>query len=272
MSQAPGGGASSLQANNGQRQPAHRGDDPGGASSEPGPSLFCVTATASDGIATSGGLGDGTDAPAPQAGVARVRWLAAASSGAWLEQALARPDVVLLDHAHCERKAAGAALQLMFRYPGDGALAAVLSPIAREELEHFERVVALLERRGLPLRPLPAPAYGASLAAAVRRHEPERMLDSFLVAGLIEARSHERLALLAAHSPDPALRSLYADLLASEARHFGVYWLLCEARWPRPVVMERLRHMALEEHRALGGALNRPDQVRMHSPGVEAIA
>jgi tRNA-(ms[2]io[6]A)-hydroxylase len=271
VSQAPGGGASSLQANNGQRQPAHRGDDPGGASSEPGPSLFCVSATASGGITTSGGLGDGTDAPAPQAGVARVRWLAAASSGAWLEQALARPDVVLLDHAHCERKAAGAALQLMFRYPGDGALAAVLSPIAREELEHFERVVALLERRGLALRPLPAPAYGASLATAVRRQEPSRMLDSFLVAGLIEARSHERLALLAAHSPEPALRAAYTDLLASEARHFGAYWLLAEERFGREDTQGRLQALAALEAEALTGVLAHPEDVRMHSPGVERL-
>ena len=100
---------------------------------------------------------------------ARVKWLAAPSSAAWLEQALAHPELLLIDHAHCERKAAGAALQLMFRYPSDGELAAVLSPLAREELEHFERVQALLERRGLALRALAAPPYGAALAALVRR-------------------------------------------------------------------------------------------------------
>jgi tRNA-(ms[2]io[6]A)-hydroxylase len=206
---------------------------------------------------------------APQAAVARVRWLQAASSRAWLEAALARPDLVLLDHAHCERKAAGAALQLMFRYPGDAALAAVLSPIAREELEHFERVMALLEQRGCPLRPLPAPTYGARLAGAVRREEPARSLDGFLVAGLIEARSHERLALLAAHSPEPALRALYAELLASEARHFGAYWLLAEERFGRPQTLERLLALAALETEALTGVLARPEDVRMHSVGVE---
>jgi len=132
-----------------------------------------------------------------QAAVARVKWLAAPTSGAWLSAACARPDLLLIDHAHCERKAAGGALQLMFRYPSDVALAQVLSPLAREELEHFELVLQLLERRGIALRPLPAPAYGAALAKAVRRDEPARLLDSLLVAGLIEARSHERMARLA---------------------------------------------------------------------------
>jgi tRNA 2-(methylsulfanyl)-N6-isopentenyladenosine37 hydroxylase len=199
---------------------------------------------------------------------ARVRWLTAASSASWLEQANARPDLVLIDHAHCERKAAGVALQLMFRYPSDEGLGAALSPLAREELEHFERVLELLQRREIALRPLPAPAYGASLTAAVRRGEPERMLDSFLVAGLIEARSHERMALLAAHSPDQELRQLYDALLASEARHFGLYWLLCEERFGRAVTVARLQELAAVEQAALSGVLASPELVRMHSVGV----
>jgi tRNA-(ms[2]io[6]A)-hydroxylase len=191
-----------------------------------------------------------------------VKWLAVPTGSAWLEQALAHPEELLIDHAHCERKAAGAALQLMFRYPSDGELAAVLSPLAREELEHFEQVQALLEKRGLRLRALPAPPYGAALAALVRRAEPERMLDSFLVAGLIEARSHERMALLAAHSPDPELRALYGDLLASEARHFGLYWILCERRWTRPLLADRLRELARREAQILATLHPQP---RMHS-------
>jgi tRNA-(ms[2]io[6]A)-hydroxylase len=206
----------------------------------------------------------------PENPTARVKWLAAASSASWLEQANGRPDLVLIDHAHCERKAAGVALQLMFRYPSDEALGAALSPLAREELEHFELVLGLLQRRGIALRPLPAPAYGATLTAAVRRGEPERMLDSFLVAGLIEARSHERMALLAAHSPDPALRDLYGELLASEARHFGLYWCLCEERFGREVTVVRLAELAAVEVQALSGGRPGPEGVRMHSVGVAA--
>lgn len=204
----------------------------------------------------------------PENPTARVKWLTAPSSAAWLEQAVAQPELVLIDHAHCERKAAGVALQLMFRYPGDTGLAEALSPIAREELEHFEQVLALLQRRGISLRPLQAPGYGAALAGQVRREEPGRMLDSFLVAGLIEARSHERMALLAAHSPDPELRELYGELLASEARHFGAYWLLAEERFGREVTVARLEELAGVEARALGGELSSPAQVRMHSVGI----
>ena len=201
--------------------------------------------------------------------MARVKWLAAPTSPAWLEQAIAQPELLLIDHAHCERKAAGVALQLMFRYPSEVGLAAALSPLAREELEHFEQVLQLLQRRGAALRPLQAPAYGSALTAQVRKGDPQRMLDSFLVAGLIEARSHERMALLAAHSPDAELRALYGELLASEARHFGLYWLLCEERFGRQATVERLEQLAAVEVEALTGTLAAPKDVRMHSAGVE---
>jgi tRNA-(ms[2]io[6]A)-hydroxylase len=201
---------------------------------------------------------------------ARVKWLAAPSSASWLAAAIERSDLVLIDHAHCERKAAGVALQLMFRYPSDELLGAALSALAREELEHFEQVLRLLQARAIPLRPLPAPAYGATLTAAVRRGEPERMLDAFLVAGLIEARSHERMALLAAHSPEPELQDLYGALLASEARHFGLYWLLAEERYGREATVARLEELAAVEVRALQGESSAAEGVRMHSVGVMA--
>jgi tRNA-(ms[2]io[6]A)-hydroxylase len=202
--------------------------------------------------------------------VARVKWLAAPTSQDWLQAANARPDLLLIDHAHCERKAAGVALQLMFRYPAEPGLGEALSPLAREELEHFELVLQLMARRSLALRPLQAPAYGARLSKAVRRDEPARMLDSFLVAGLIEARSHERMALLAAQAADPDLRELYGALLASEARHFGLYWVLAEARFGREATVARLQQLAVVEADALRGALTCTAELRMHAVGLAA--
>ncbi len=181
----------------------------------------------------------------------RIKWLASVTSDAWLQQALAHPIELLIDHAHCERKAAGAALQMMFRYLCEPGLAEALSPLVREELEHFECVLEILKSRGRYLEPLHAPPYGAVLAKSIRGVEPERMLDSFLVAGLIEARSHERMSLLASNCPDIELANLYRDLLTSEARHFGIYWTLAEERFDRKVITSRLQELAAVEAETL---------------------
>ena len=206
----------------------------------------------------------------PEKTVASIRWLAAPTSRSWLEEANCYLDHLLIDHAHCERKAAGSAVQMMFRYLCEPGLAEALSPIAQEELEHFDRVLAVVKQRGRYLEPLPSPDYGATLAKAIRKGEPNRMLDSFLVAGLIEARSHERMALLADHCRDQDLRQLYSDLLVSEARHFGQYWLLCEQRWDRALITQRLEQLAMVEVEALTGQLKQPEDVRMHSVGVQS--
>jgi len=195
-------------------------------------------------------------------GQPRIRWLINKTSEDWLNLAIANPMKILLDHAHCERKAAGVALQMMFRYVSEPGLSEVLSPIAREELEHFERVLSILNARGIKLQKLASPPYGAILAKNICKDEPMRMLDSFLVAGLIEARSHERMTLLSIHSPDPELRNLYADLLKSEARHFGIYWRLADERFARNTINFRLKILARVESDALVEMHQEP---RMHS-------
>ncbi len=192
----------------------------------------------------------------------KIKWLASKTSSQWLMQAIENPIEILIDHAHCERKAAGAAIQLMFRYLSEPGLAEVLSPLAREELEHFELVLEILSSRDQVLRPLPAPPYGGALVKKIRYEEPYRMLDSFLVSGLIEARSHERMALLAAHSPDAELRDLYRNLLKSEARHFCLYWALAEQRFQKTEIVSRLTELAEFEAKILSELHPQP---RMHS-------
>ncbi len=192
----------------------------------------------------------------------KIRWLINKTSEDWINLAISNPKEILLDHAHCERKAAGVALQLMFRYVSEPGLSEVLSPLAREELEHFERVLSILNARGHKLQKLASPPYGSILAKNICKDEPRRMLDSFLVAGLIEARSHERMRLLSVHSPDVELRNLYADLLKSEARHFGIYWKLADERFDRNTITTRLEALARVESDAL---LEMHPEARMHS-------
>ena len=208
----------------------------------------------------------GTELPVakdvPENSTTAIRWLATHSSRAWLELVMAHPEQLLIDHAHCERKAASAAIRLMFTYPTDTELSAALSPLAREELEHHELLLGLMSRRGIALRPLDAPPYGARLRTLIRSREPERLLDTLLVAGLIEARSHERMGLLARHLEDRELADLYAALLASEARHFGLYRLLAELRFSRAAVNQRLGELAQGEAAILARLHPKP---RMHS-------
>lgn len=182
---------------------------------------------------------------------ATIKFLKQPTSSAWLEQALANLDTILLDHSHCERKAAGVALNLMFRYPSNTKLVRTLTAIAQEELEHFEQVNQILDRRRVPLGPLSAPPYGAGLNKQIRAAEPDRLLDSLLVCGLIEARSHERLGLLGSHCPDPDLAKFYRGLMASEARHYGAYWMLATTYADRAVVDQRLDELAIVESQLL---------------------
>nr|WP_211178569.1 tRNA isopentenyl-2-thiomethyl-A-37 hydroxylase MiaE [Brasilonema octagenarum] len=184
------------------------------------------------------------------------------TSFAWVEQAISNLDTILLDHSQCERKAAGVALNMIFRYPSNAKMVRELTKIAREELEHFELVNQWLDRRNIPLRPLQPPPYGAGLKAQIRPKEPERFLDSLLVSGLIEARSHERLGLLAAHCPEPELAKFYHGLMASEARHYGIYWVLSDTYFNREIVRQRLDELAVVESQLLANLHSEP---RIHS-------
>ena len=197
-----------------------------------------------------------------QAAVATIKFLRAPTSSAWVEQALANLDQVLRDHAQCERKAAGVALSLINRYPSDAELVNTMTAIAQEELSHFQQVNQWLERRQIPLGPLPPPPYGAKLREQVRRDEPCRLLDLLLVSALIEARSHERLGLLAQHCVDVELASFYRGLMASEARHYGAYWLLACGRFNPDQVNHRLDQLAQVESQILTSLYPEP---RIHS-------
>ncbi len=181
---------------------------------------------------------------------------------AWVEMAIAHLDTILLDHSHCERKAASAAINLMFRYPSNTLMVRKLTAIAQEELEHFELVNQWLDKRGISLAHLSAPPYGSQLKAAIRHQEPQRLLDFLLVSALIEARSHERLGLLAEYCPDLDLAKFYRSLMASEARHYGIYWVLADHYFEREEVKQRLEALSMIESKILSTLHPEP---RIHS-------
>jgi tRNA-(ms[2]io[6]A)-hydroxylase len=173
--------------------------------------------------------------------------LAAPTDPAWAARAVAALDEVLLDHAHCEKKAAGMAVQLIFRYPQHGFLLEPLSQLAREELVHFEQVLRLLARRGVDFRRQKPSAYAGRLRAGLRTGEPEHLVDTLLCCALIEARSCERFKLLADVLPDAELAELYRGLLACEARHHQTYVELAERLVPQAAARARLAELAQRE-------------------------
>lgn len=192
----------------------------------------------------------------------QIKILRTPTNQAWIDNAIANLDIILLDHSHCERKAAGVALNLMFRYPSSTKLVRELTAIAKEELEHFELVNQWLDKRGIPLAPLTPPPYGATLRKQIRPQEPDRMLDSLVVSALIEARSHERLGLLGQYCPEPELAAFYRGLMASEARHYGIYWILATTYFEQEAVQRRLEAIAEVESQILADLYPEP---RIHS-------
>ena len=151
---------------------------------------------------------------------------------------------MLIDHAHCEKKAAGTALNLMFAYVENLDLCREMTEIVNEELEHFHMGVEVLQSRGTPLRRLTPSTYGRKLNDLVRKSEPERAGDRLLVAGIIEARSCERFQKLADHVDDRALTEFYHGLFESEARHHTTYTRLARHFAPDDTVNRRRDELA----------------------------
>jgi tRNA-(ms[2]io[6]A)-hydroxylase len=163
-----------------------------------------------------------------------LAFLPCATPDAWFRQAAQRLPLLLVDHANCEKKAAGTALSLLYRHVDKPELLQRLSRLAREELRHFEQVHALMQTRGIDYVQLGPSRYAAALMAEVRRDEPGRLVDTLLVGAIVEARSCERFAGLAARLPED-VAGLYRALLASEARHFRHYLALAEHYAGEPV-------------------------------------
>ena len=97
----------------------------------------------------------------------------------WLEKAIDFQEILLIDHAHCEKKAATTAISLIHRYP-DKNLAKKLSPLAREELLHFEQVLRVIQREGYKYRNIRPGAYAKTLYEASSNQEPQRLKETLI--------------------------------------------------------------------------------------------
>src|SRR5580658_9226990 len=148
-------------------------------------------------------------------------------SADWLPKVLANLPAVLVDHAHLERKAATTALNLE-KYRDLYERVGELNAIAIEELQHFELVLALLRRRGIPFgQPYPSP-WITGLMRSVRNGQRHQAIDHLLCCALIEGRSCEKFQVLARALAgiDEELAAFYASLVESEGNHYATYLLM----------------------------------------------
>ena len=155
--------------------------------------------------------------------------LRASTPSDWIAEAQRSRDVLLIDHANCEKKAASTALALMFAYAEDLELAAKMSRLAREELRHYEQVAKLIKGLGIIPRRLAPGRYAERLRRLVARSEPQREVDLMICGAFIEARSCERFAALGRVLEGPAAE-MFASLHEAEARHFELYLALARRR------------------------------------------
>lgn len=180
----------------------------------------------------------------------------------WIRVAAANLIPLMIDHAHCEKKAAANALNLMIRHPDLDLLVQEMITVMEEELAHFKLMVGELRARGISLSKDAGNDYARQLSAHIRKRDPERLLDSLIVDAFIEARSCERFTLLAAAPEIPEdIRGIYYALMASEEGHYNSFITLAHHYFPSELVEWRLQEFATWE---AGIVRNLPNKPTMH--------
>ncbi len=154
-----------------------------------------------------------------------LRFLLCRTPDSWVSRAVAEIPLLLLDHASLELKAAQQAQTLIRRYGANFDLLNKMSRLAREELRHFEQVIAIMESRSIDYPMVSAGRYAAGMRKNLRKEEPGKLVDTLVIGAIIEARSCERFEKIAPFL-DAELKKFYMSLLKSEARHFQDYLVL----------------------------------------------
>jgi tRNA-(ms[2]io[6]A)-hydroxylase len=164
-----------------------------------------------------------------------LEFLGCVTPDAWVAEALKQIPLLLQDHANCEKKAAGTAMNLMFRYEVHRELQIKLAQLVREEMLHYEQVLGLMQERSIEWQHVSAGRYAAAMIKHKRTHEPEAMVDVLIIGAFIEARSCERFSRLSGLVSDGGLARYYGYLLKSESRHFKDYLALAAELSAEPI-------------------------------------
>lgn len=180
--------------------------------------------------------------------------LSVASPPEWVEAVLNDFDSFLQDHADCERKASAMAMSFIAKAPEKTEMIPVLIETALEELEHFQMVYEVMEKRGVQLaKEMQQDQYMHQLLKCCRSDSANRFLDRMLLASIVECRGAERFKLVADHVQDEELKKFYKMLWTSEAKHGHLFVDLALKYYPEDKVYQRLRELNEEEGKIILG-------------------
>ena len=178
-----------------------------------------------------------------------IGFLGCETPKAWLDEAVNNLDILMQDHANCEKKAASTAMNLMFRYSFFADLQIKLAQLVREEMLHYEQVLEFMTKRGQAWSSISAGRYAGGLRKEVRTYEPEALIDILVIGAFVEARSCERFYALAP-LVDDELGRYYRYLLKSESRHYEDYLALAvdvaknhQLQNPEETIQTRIDHI-----------------------------
>ena len=190
-----------------------------------------------------------------------LAFLGSTTSDKWLKAAMADLPTIIQDHANCEKKAAGTAMNLIFRYMSHTELQLKLAQLIREEMLHYEQVMGLMAERGQAWQHIAAGRYAAGMLKHKRTYEPQAMIDTLIIGAFIEARSCERFWALSQVIEDERLAKYYRYLLKSESRHFEDYLALAQSISDEPIDARVAFFRQVEAQ-----LINEPDdELRFHS-------
>ena len=181
------------------------------------------------------------------------------SSQEWLDTVMGDFDEFLKDHANCERKASAMAMSFVAKYPDRLEIIPELIATGVEELEHFQQVYEIMEKRGIQLtHEIPQDIYVKQLVDKCRSGREERFMDRLLLASIVETRGAERFRMVYEALEDAELKMFYQQLWASEAKHGEIFVKMALNYFEEESVYNRLEEMKLEEAEVLNSLPLKP--------------
>lgn len=165
----------------------------------------------------------------------------------WTEAVMADFNAFLQDHAAAEKKASGMAVSMLSHYPDRKKLVRAMADLAIEELIHFKQVVKLLQANDIMLANDAKDQYVKDIRAVFRHGQEVFFMDRLLVAGVIEARGHERFDLVAQALPEGKEKDFYVAIAKSEEKHKNLFVELAYEYFDKKEVDERLEEILIAE-------------------------